>query len=150
MLPLLFSAGQQAAAQFITGLGVEVVVSPSGDGPCFAAVFSPGMQMKMASLQASIGYDTEHKVFMSMAFLPRLFGNREHSFNLYLGAGAAAVIMPTADGKYVFRAGFYPSVQAEAFLTEKMAVYAEAKIPFYMAEGITKEMRYSLGVRYMI
>ena len=148
MLPLLLSGGPLAQAQTIIGLGGDVVLSSSGEGPCFAAAVSPGLQMKMALLQASMGYDTGHKVFMSLSFLPRIYGDREHEFNLYLGAGAAAAVIPAAAGRHRVRAGIYPSVQAEVFLTGKVALYAE--IPFYMTDGITKEMRYSLGVRYMI
>ena len=129
---------QKAGAQFIIGVKGESVY-PDRGYPVGIAV-TVGRQMKMSMIEAGLGYGINHRMHFDLSLLSRIYGNGNHSFNIYLGAGATGAEI-----------GFYPVIQAEGFLMDRISLYADIRTPYYpMMENEKFEVRYALGLRYLL
>lgn len=163
----------EAAASAQMTLGVRGGVSSFSDpahSPSGGAL-TVGYQMPFSLLQVDLGYDAwsvsqdaegtvgdrrVSRVGMDAAWMPRIYGSRTHAFNLYLGAGLTGGLELSADrgeegdGKVPLFVGAYPVAQAEVFVAKRFALFAEARVPYYIIKASRDfEFRSSVGARFL-
>jgi len=141
----------EARGQFIFGIKSEIVTLTESGGCHLGCSVEAGKQMKMALLQAGVGYNPS-EINLDVALLLRIYGTREHSFNLYMGAGAIGALCMTPEVcTELFSIGLLPIIQAETFITERISLYSDVSAPvMLLAEGPAVNTRYSLGVRVLL
>ena len=100
-----------------------------------------------------------HRLHIDAALMPRMYGNGRHSFNMYLGAGVTGGLellqkpeglAGEEDGDGSFFVGMFPVFEVEAFMTRRLAVYADVRSPYYFLTGFKEfEVHGSMGLRYL-
>lgn len=135
-------------AQTVVGVKGEIASPAAGSRAGFAVM--AGKQMKMGLAQADIGYNPS-SVHCDLSLLLRAFGDRSHSLNMYLGAGLTGVADIAGGSGNAFIAGAFPVMQAEAFISRRIALFADVRTPLMFIEhGVKTTARYSLGVRFLL
>ena len=136
-------------AQTVVGVKGEIA-SPAAAGDRAGIAVMAGKQMKMGLAQADIGYN-QSSVHCDLSLLLRAFGDRSHSLNMYLGAGLTGVADIASGSGKAFIAGAFPVMQVEAFISRRIALYADVRTPLMFIEhGVKATSRYSLGVRFLL
>ena len=169
----LHIGGLSASAQSIAGLKGEFTsFSEFGHHP-YGGAATVGWQLKMILVQMDMGYDRYspmmqegqtagrgviQRMHMDLSIMPRIYGNRSHSINAYLGAGVTGGVRfedpaegePEGSAKSCFLPGVFPEVQGEFFVARRTALFVDVRVPYYfMEEAENPEVRYALGVRWM-
>ena len=112
----------------------------------------------MESAKADEAETIVHRVHLDVALMPRLYGNAKHSFNVYFGAGLTGGLeflqapegVVEEDGRKDFFVGLFPVLEAEAFMTKKLAFFADVRTPYYFVADFKKfEPHCSLGFRML-
>ena len=147
MVSMCFFVGD-AKAQFMLGVKGEITSFP-GIGGCHAGgAVVVGKQMKAASVQADFGYSPS-TVRCDLLFMLRMYGNTNHTANVYLGAGVSGGMNLETDNK-AFMPGVFPVIQAETFVTGRLSLYADVRVPYlFLVEKGWGTARCSLGLRYL-
>ena len=141
---------QEARAQLVLGIKGEIASFFPLKGCEAGAAVTVGKQMKIASLMADFGH-TQSDTHIDLSFLLRIYGNRDHSINIYIGTGLTAdILLQEEDGNIIIAGGF-PAVQAETFITKRLALYADVRTPYlFLADGGKFTTRYALGIRFLL
>lgn len=141
---------RDAKSQTVVGVKGEIA-SPAvaGAGRAGFSVMA-GKQMKMALAQADFGYNPS-SAHCDLSLLLRTYGNKDHSINMYLGAGLTGVVDIDGSSGKTFVAGAFPVIQAEAFISRRISLYADVRMPLlFLEHDIRVGARYSLGIRYLL
>lgn len=148
MLPLCLFV-RDADAQVVFGMKGEISAPFGSDASQAGVATAIGRQMKMSLLQADIGYCAT-SLHCDLSIFLRAYGNKEHSFNMYLGAGITGVAGLIKGVNNGFAIGLFPAIQAETFVSKRISLYADIRTPFLLKkEDVKGRALYSLGVRFL-
>lgn len=140
---------EDSKAQFVLGVNGEILSPSLFEGSHAGCAVTIGKQMKKSSIQTQLGYSPT-TVHGDLSFLMRAYGNKDHSINIYMGAGATGVLSLVNDRRNEFVAGLFPVVQAEKFISKKVSLYADIRTPFlFLVGGLKVNADYSLGIRFL-
>lgn len=141
---------QEAGAQIMIGIKGEVASLAGLDGWLPGGAVTVGKQMKMAAVQADFGY-CPSAAHVDLSCMLRIYGNEDHSLDVYLGAGLTGDIRMPEGGRNELMAGAFPVLQAEKFVSRRISLYADVRMPFmfFMAEE-RMSARFSLGIRCLL
>ena len=141
---------RDAKAQFVLGISGEFASFPTVEGLHAGGAVVIGRQMKLAFVQAEIGYNPA-AIHCDLSYFLRIYGNKQHSFNMYLGAGLTGIYEHGRRGSNRIMAGAFPAIEAETFVSKRISLYADARTPFFfLSHEMEPCVRFSLGVRFLI
>lgn len=140
---------QEAGAQFVLGTKGGAVTLAGLEACLPSGALTVGKQMKMTSLEADFGYCSA-AAYIDLSCLLRIYGNKDHSMNVYLGAGLTAEIWLPEDGKNELMAGAFPLLQAEKYISRRISLYADVRTPYmFFVDGDRMSARFAAGIRYL-
>ena len=141
---------QESRAQFVFGIKGGLTTLAGLDGCLAGGAVTVGKQMKMTSLQADFGY-CPAAANVDLSCLLRIYGNKDHSTDVYLGAGLTAEIRLHDAGKNELMAGAFPVLQAEQFISKRISLYADVRTPcMYFMDEDRMSARFAAGIRCLL